>query len=111
MKKIYVIFSIFILLLVGFIIYINQDKQVISSEIAKCIGEQSELYVQLGCVHCKTQEKMFGDKFHFLNTTDCFYEPEKCNKLDIRVTPTWIIRGQKVEGVQEIETLKRLTNC
>ena len=34
-------------------------------EIAKCIGENSVLYVQLGCSHCKTQEELFGENYQY----------------------------------------------
>lgn len=90
---------------------INKAKPQTSEELAKCIGEKSKLYVQLGCPHCKIQEDMFGDNFKYLNSTDCFYERDKCISEGIEATPTWIINGQKYEGVQSIDTLKTLTGC
>jgi len=78
-------------------------------ELAKCIGENAELYTQLGCHACLAQEKMFGKNYQYLNVIDCFYEREKC--LEISYTPTWIINGQDYSGAREIEQLKELTGC
>ncbi len=80
-----------------------------SEEIAMCIGENSELYVQLGCNACETQKEMFGDNYKYLNVIDCWSEKEKCS--EIQYTPTWIINGEKYTGVQSIEKLKELTGC
>lgn len=78
--------------------------------VAKCIGQNSELYIQLGCHACATQEEKFGENYKYLNVIDCFYEGDKCIGK-IEATPTWIIRGEKYVGVQSIENLKELTEC
>jgi len=80
-----------------------------SKEIVECIGENSELYIQLGCSACQTQEEMFGDNSQYLNIIDCWFEKEKCGKIEY--TPTWIIKGEKYVGVQSISTLQELTGC
>ena len=77
--------------------------------IVKCIGENSELYGQLGCSACKKQEELFGENSKYLTIIDCWNEREKC--LEIEYTPTWIIKGEKYVGVQSIEKLKELTGC
>ena len=82
----------------------NTDQQ-----LAKCIGQNSEFYIQLGCNACKTQTDKFGDNKKYLNIIDCWYEREKC--LEIKYTPTWIINGKKYTGVQSIKKLKKLTGC
>lgn len=81
----------------------------ISQETATCIGQNSELYVQLGCHACETQEKMFGQNYKYLNVIDCWFEQDKCT--EIKVTPTWIIKGEKYIKVQSIKKLKELTDC
>lgn len=84
-------------------------------EIAKCIGEKSILYVQLGCHACAKQEEIFGENYKFLNVVDCFYEKETCiDKISeggMIQTPTWIINNEKFIGVQSIEKLQNLTKC
>lgn len=92
-------------------VLINNKKQGTSDEIAKCIGENSILYTQLGCHACETQKELFGESYNSLNKIDCYYTPEKCITANITATPTWIIKGEKYVGVQSIEELKELTNC
>jgi len=92
------------------IILLNSGKAPeTTEEIAKCIGENSILYVQLGCSHCRDQEDMFGEFKDKLTIIDCFYERDKC--ADIEATPSWKIKGELYEGVQSIENLKELTGC
>lgn len=98
-----------ILVLAIIIIELRKPKNETTEEIAKCIGENSELYVQLGCHFCEKQEEMFGNYTSYLKKIDCFYERDKCP--DIKGTPTWLIKGQYYEGVQSIEKLKELTGC
>lgn len=101
---------IIILVVIGLAVFlITRQKPQTSEEVARCIGQNSMLYVQLGCHACKTQEDMFGENYQFLNKIDCWYEQEKCS--DITSTPTWLIKGKKYEGVQSIEKLKELTGC
>jgi len=88
---------------------INKPANETSDEIAKCIGENSVLYTQLGCSACKAQEDLFGESYEYLNKIDCFYEREKCS--EITATPTWIINNEKYVGVQSIEKLQELTGC
>ncbi|MFH1608065.1 MAG: hypothetical protein ABIA78_02935 [archaeon] len=94
-------------IIISFLI-LNQNPNT-DEETAKCIGENSILYVQLGCHACEIQKDMFGDNYKHLTIVDCFYERGKC--LEIQSTPTWIIKGQKYTGVQSIEKLKELTGC
>ena len=107
------ILTIVIVVIIIFLIinYYNKPKQETPEAVAKCIGEKSILYVQIGCSHCKDQEDTFGDNLKYLNIIDCFYEKDKCIEKEITGTPTWIINGEKMEGVQSIEKLKELTGC
>ncbi|MEK6913721.1 MAG: hypothetical protein AABW47_03565 [Nanoarchaeota archaeon] len=88
---------------------ISKNKNETPDDIAKCIGKNSILYIQLGCSACKTQENLFGESYQYLTKVDCWFERDKCT--EIQKTPTWIIKGEKYEGVQSIEKLKELTNC
>ena len=90
---------------------INKNNPKTPEDVVKCIGENSELYVQLGCHACQIQEDMFRENYQYINKIDCFYERDKCAEEEIEATPTWIINGQKYKGVQSIEKLKELTGC
>lgn len=109
MKNIIWTLIIILAVVVFFIILIQLNKEAISEETAKCIGENSILYVQLGCHACETQENMFGDYKDYLETVDCWYEKELCN--EITATPTWLINNQTYVGVQSIAQLQKLTGC
>ena len=90
---------------------INKPKTETPEAVAKCIGEKSTLYVRTGCSHCRTQENMFGDNLKYLNIIDCLYEKDKCIEKEITNVPAWIINGEKIEGVQPIDKLRKLTGC
>ncbi|MEK6906069.1 MAG: thioredoxin domain-containing protein [Nanoarchaeota archaeon] len=108
-KNNYITLIIIIAIIILTYFIIQRDEPTTSEETAKCIGQNSVLYVQLGCIHCKEQEDMFGNNTKYLNMIDCFYEKEKCK--EIMATPTWIIKGEKYDGLQSIEKLKELTDC
>jgi len=111
--KIYLILlGIVLLVIIG--IFIWKEKPEMSEEkTARCIGQNSELYVQLGCSHCEKQEALFGEDYQYLTVIDCTVESQrqKCIDKDITGTPTWIINEEYVLGFQTIEQLKNLTHC
>jgi len=109
MKKYWWTIAIIIAVIILAYFLINNNSSDIDEQTAKCIGENSVLYVQLGCHACKIQEDMFEDNYQYLNIIDCFYEKEKCS--EIQATPTWEINGQTFSGVQSVEKLKELTGC
>jgi regulation of enolase protein 1 (concanavalin A-like superfamily) len=77
---------------------------------AQVIGNSSQLYVQFGCSHCATQESYFKGTIQYLNITDCYVNPQICNKLTINDTPTWKIDGKYYVGIktpQEVIKSKR----
>jgi len=98
----------FFIIIISIAVLVTRGNGV-SEELARCIGENSELYVQLGCNACKIQEDMFGANYQYLNVIDCWFEKEKCSQ--ITHTPTWIINKNAYVGVQNIEKLKELTGC
>jgi hypothetical protein len=98
-----------ILVLAIIIIELRKPNNITTEEIAKCIGETSKIYVQLGCHYCEKQYELFGNYTNYLNKVDCFYEREKCSEID--GTPTWLIKGEYYEGYKDLETLRELTGC
>ena len=110
MKKRILITIIIVLAVIGFsVILLVKNNNYVSATTARCIGENSELYIQLGCHACGIQLEKFGEKEKYLNVIDCFYEREKCE--GIMYTPTWVINGEKYIGVHSIEELKELCGC
>lgn len=100
-----------VIILAAIILVPRDSEPQTDEEVAKCIGENSVLYVQLGCHACESQEEMFGEYYKHLNVVDCFYDRETCSKIPIGATPTWIINGQVYKEVQSIEKLRELTGC
>ncbi|MFH1585281.1 MAG: hypothetical protein ABIB79_00755 [archaeon] len=110
MKKSNIITILIILWVVTLsIIILKSSPTSVDEKIVKCIGENSVLYVQLGCHACEVQEELFGDNYQYLNVVDCFYDRNKCS--EISATPTWIINGETYKGVQSIDELKNITGC
>jgi glutaredoxin len=91
----------------------NKPAEQASAELTKCIGQNSLLYTQTGCSHCKDQEDLFGNNIQSLNIIDCVQDGnlQKCIDAKITGTPTWIIKNQSYVGVQTIAKLKELTGC
>lgn len=107
LTTILIIIGIIIIALIAF----TKNPVKTDAETAKCIGSKAILYTQLGCHACKTQEDLFGENYQNLNVVDCWYDNEACINNNITATPTWIIKGEKVIGVQSIGKLKELTGC
>ncbi len=82
-----------------------------SEALVQCIADNSQLIVKEGCPVCAAQEKIFEGYMGKFDLIDCSIESQKCIDLGITHVPTWIINGEKYEGVQSIEKLKELTGC
>lgn len=93
------------------IIYFKNKPSGIDEQTAICIGQNSHLYVQLGCPHCKAQEELFGENLKYINVTDCWYDRAACEIAGINQIPAWFIDGQQYVGKKTIEELKTLAGC
>ena len=107
--KKWVTWVVILAVLVLAVIILMKPAPETDEEIAKCIGRNSKLYVQLGCPACESQKNIFGENYQYLDITDCWFEREKCT--EITHTPTWIIKGEKYEEVFSIEKLQELAEC
>lgn len=112
MKKGNLITWVIILAIIIFGVWtLNKSEPSPEQELVKCIGENSVLYVQTGCFACKKQEDLFGENYEFIQTVNCATDIDECILKGVGSTPTWIINGEKIVGVQTIEELKTLTGC
>lgn len=112
LKKKKIIYYSIILVAIGLAILLtilSKPQLAVDEKTARCIGENSIIYTQLGCHACEAQEDLFGENYKYLNVIDCFYELDKC--MNITATPTWIIDENKYKGLRNIEELKELTGC
>jgi len=111
MKKKYISLLVIVSVLVFSVFILMRPTPTTDKEVAKCIGENSIIYSQLGCSHCADQKNLFGDNYKYITEIDCFYNRDACIEKGISGTPTWEIKGQLYSGVQSIEKLKELTGC
>lgn len=110
-KKFLINILIIVIVILLALFILNKPSPQTSEEVAKCIGENSVLYVQLGCSHCEDQEEMFGENAKYIEIVDCFFEKDICIEKEIPATPTWIINGEEYVGVQSISKLQEITGC
>lgn len=111
MKKSNFVNLLIILFILGLaaLILFWPDSSNVSEELSKCIGENSVLYIQNGCIHCINQEKLFEETFKFINYVNCTEDWTACS--EIQRTPTWKIDDEFYLGEKSIEELKNLTGC
>jgi hypothetical protein len=61
---------------------------------------------------CGEQKTRFGSAAKFLPYVECdaksaVAETARCHAASVRVYPTWIINGQRYEGLKSLEELAR----
>jgi len=79
---------------------------------ANCLSEKgATMYGAEWCGACKSQKRMFGESFKYVNYVECPESRELCEEKGIRGYPTWIINDLPHVGIQEFETLSSLTGC
>jgi hypothetical protein len=111
-RKKYVIYGSILAVLIlmtaiGMRTYVNRTKTEQWDDFAKCLTEKGAvMYGNMQtCKYTQHQAGMFGSSFKYLNYKD-FSE-----NSDVRITPTWYINGEKLEGEQSFETLAEKTGC
>jgi len=111
-KKKFVLFSVIAGILViigafGIPAYTNRNKPGEWDSFAKCLTNQGAVvYGAMDfCKYTQHQAGMFGRSFKYLN-----YK-EYTENQDVRTTPTWFIKGEKLEGEQSFETLAAKAGC
>ncbi|MDP7115653.1 MAG: hypothetical protein QF632_00140 [Candidatus Woesearchaeota archaeon] len=73
---------------------------------AKCLSDAGAvMYGADFCQYTKGQIAMFGRSIKHIDYRDFTNGPE------IKITPTWIIKGEKIENAQSFDKLAALTGC
>ena len=111
MKKNLVTIIIVLAIIVFSIWALTKDNANVDEELAKCIGQNSTLYVKTGCSACEAQKDLFGDSIKHLEIINCMTQARECANHGIISVPTWIINNNRHVNVQSIEKLKSLTGC
>jgi len=68
------------------------------------------MYGAYWCPHCEEQKALFGDAARDLPYVECDpngvnARPDLCEKAGVKAFPTWVIGGQRREGVQSLSAL------
>ncbi|MFZ5955431.1 MAG: hypothetical protein ACOYT4_03320 [Nanoarchaeota archaeon] len=104
---------VLIIVIMGAVILIYNLKSVngVEEKDVMCISNNSQLFVLKTCSHCAKQKEILGDYLKYFNMTDCIENPKECNDYNITHVPSWVINGQKYEGIQTLKQLKELAGC
>lgn len=68
------------------------------------------MYGAYWCPHCQEQKALFGDAARELPYVECDpngvnARPDLCERAGVKAFPTWVVGGQRFEGVQSIGAL------
>jgi uncharacterized membrane protein len=72
------------------------------------------MYGAYWCAHCQEQKARFGSAARELPYVECDprgvgARPDLCSLVGVRAYPTWVVGGQRREGVLSLEELARLS--
>jgi uncharacterized membrane protein len=86
-------------------------QQALAQHLAK---SGATFYGAFWCPHCQEQKALFGGAAGSLPYVECDpkgakAQPERCERANVRVFPTWVIGAERREGVQSLEDLARLS--
>ncbi|MDJ0624802.1 MAG: hypothetical protein QNJ31_00350 [Candidatus Caenarcaniphilales bacterium] len=84
-------------------------------KLVECLNEKGvTLFSIEDCDACKVQKAYFGEDFEKIKYVDCNKSKFTCPFRGIKSYPTWYLGNQlgiKKEGVKDLPTLSKLTNC
>jgi uncharacterized membrane protein len=84
-------------------------------ELARHLARSNAImYGAYWCAHCQEQKARFGSAARDLPYVECDprgvgARPDLCSLAGVRAYPTWVIGGQRREGVLSLEDLARLS--
>lgn len=101
-----VVIGILMLAIITYSVY-SASRPSAYDDFAKCLNEKGAvMYGAMDwCKYTQAQKAMFGYSFKYLN----YHNFDELK--DIKVTPTWVINGQRYENVQSFEKLSAITGC
>lgn len=110
--------GIAVVLVIGFLWYLDEGKPGPYDDLAKCIADaNATFYGTKSCPHCNEQKEMFGKSAHLLPYVECASptgagQIEACYDAGIRAYPTWVFSdGSRQLGRLTFEQLGQATGC
>jgi len=81
-------------------------------QLAQCItGNGAVIYGSRGCSITRKQLARFGNGAKYLDYVDCNDHRDQCSKNRIDYYPTWICKGERLEGNYHLDFLARFAGC
>lgn len=106
-----------LLLLVGYLVYVNVSNSKIS-KVVDCLNEkEAVMYGAAWCKHCNEEKELFGESFRRLTYIECSSVEgdemlKTCVDQKIERYPTWVFGdGTRIEGVYKPESLAVAAKC
>ncbi|HBL39197.1 TPA: hypothetical protein DDZ10_00820 [Candidatus Uhrbacteria bacterium] len=85
---------------------------------AQCLTDQgTKIYSAYWCPNCARQKELFGNSYRLLDDKECAVRGQSrnltlCQNDGITSVPTWEFGdGERVSGVQPLESLAKRTGC
>lgn len=114
----WLIVLIVIISIPSWLLYNNPKKPGKYDDFALCLEEVgAKFYGAFWCSNCGEQKRLFGKSQRLLPYIECDErgadaKPQLCKEMGINAYPTWIFNDtNRLQGVQSLSTLARLTNC
>lgn len=87
-----------------------------ADKLAACLASKATMYGAEWCAPCNEQKKLFGASFSKINYVVCTAsadnpQTDKCELAHVVKYPTWIVNGQKLEGMQTLDSLAKASGC
>lgn len=99
--------------IIGLFYYSAPPSSGAYDDFAKCLTDKGAvMYGTKTCPYCAKQKQMFGDSFRLIRYVECTVETQKCIADGVLSVPLWIFAdGERLEGLQQFETLAQKTGC
>jgi len=112
MKMLYYIPIIIVIFASVYLIYTLVSTPGAYDDFAQCLTDNNAvMYGTETCSACKSQKALFGSSFAHVNYIDCNTLKPECDRVGIRVYPTWRVNNAAYEGVQSLDDLAFLAGC
>ena len=104
-NRLYAFIGIIALIIIGVFVYSMTGPGNFDS-FAQCLSDKGAvMYGAETCTYSHAQRAMFGNSFSLINYKDF------SGDQNVKITPTWLIDGQYLQGVQPFDKLSALTGC
>jgi hypothetical protein len=84
------------------------EQEALAAQLSR---QGAEFYGAWWCPACFQQKNLFGKlgsrQLPYVECDKTEADRDRCTSAKIQVYPTWVLKGQRLEGVQRLDELKR----